>query len=329
MNLIHDNIDGAVASEPQAERRDALLRLLGALREQGYAFVTPTPATHARVIARPTRRHARDLYDVLGWSLPFAADLLPAATMRLLADADVLREAGAGMLVATVRVSTVRGTFFLHSAYPTTDPMSVFLGPDSYRFADLIVDKATGRRGAQIVDYGAGAGVGGITAALTLGEAMLTLADINPQALFLASINAEFAGVTHRVVEATAPDELSGMVDLFVTHPPFMMDAAARRYRDGGDLYGARLSLDWVLAGMAMLNPGGQLIMHTGVSIVDRTDVLLKPLREAVSAIGWSFDYHELDPDIFGDELDEPAYAEVDRIAAVGLCLTRSGDPTR
>lgn len=303
--------------------RGALLRLLHALRDDNYAFVTATPATHARVVARPDRQRARTVHDVLGWSLPFTRDCMPQRLVTLMEEAEVIRERADGLLAATIRVSSVRGTLFLHSAYPTTDKLSVFLGPDSYRFADLIAAKAQVDRGERILDYGAGAGVGGITAARMAAGTRLTLADINPQALFLSSINAEFAEVEHQVVEATTPDGVPGSFDVIVTHPPFMMDADRRAYRDGGDLYGAKLSLDWVVAGTAKLRPGGRLVLHTGVSIVDRTDVLLGPLRGAVPAGGWGFDYHELDPDIFGDELDQPAYAEVDRIAAVGLCLTR------
>jgi methylase of polypeptide subunit release factors len=314
----------AEAGSREGGVRGALLRLLGMLRDDGYRFVTATPATHARVVARADRREARDVYDVLGWSLPFRRDLLPAALLRVLEEAGVVRQRDDGLFAATIRVSTVRGAYFLHSAFPTTAEDSVFLGPDSYRFADLIVAKARVRGGARILDYGAGAGVGGITAARERGDTFLTLADINPRALFLSSINAAFAGIEHETVAAQTPDEVPGAFDVIVTHPPFMMDDAGRTYRDGGDLYGARLSLDWVVAAMKKLRPGGRLVLHTGVSIVDRTDVLLQPLRDAVPAIGWHFDYHELDPDIFGDELDQPAYAAVDRIAAVGLCLTRS-----
>jgi hypothetical protein len=64
--------------------------------------------------------------------------------------------------------------------------------------------------------------------------------------------------------------------------------------------------------------------MHTGVSIVRGEDVLLSALRSDLPAVGFSLDYRELDPDIFGDELDKPAYADVDRIAAVGAVLTKA-----
>ena len=316
-------------SEGKETRRATLLKLLHALDRDGYEFVTVTPGSHARVIARPGREEARSVRDVLGWSLPFRARVLPPALLALLERARVVSDCGDGRLRCDIRVSSVRGTLFVHSAYPTTDYDSVFLGPDSYRFADLIVARMGKLRpGAQILDYGAGAGVGGIIAGRQQPGATVTLADLNRKALFLASINAEFAGVDHRTAEATRPAEVTGAFDLIVTHPPFMMDRDGRAYRDGGDLFGARLALDWVLDGAAKLAPGGKLVLHTGVSIVDGRDVLLEHLRREFRGAGWSFDYHELDPDIFSEDLAEPAYAEVDRIAAVGLCVTRGPWPT-
>ena len=49
----------------------ALADLLVQLRRAGYAFVTPTPGTHARVVARAGKDVARNLRDIFGWSLPF------------------------------------------------------------------------------------------------------------------------------------------------------------------------------------------------------------------------------------------------------------------
>jgi methylase of polypeptide subunit release factors len=213
---------------------------------------------------------------------------------------------------------------FLHSAFPTLAADSVFLGPDSYRFADFIAWRMNNLDpGATILDYGAGAGVGGICAARQRTGCFLTLADINPKALFLSSVNADAAGIGHRAVEASSPTELPGNFDLIVTHPPFMMDDQGRAYRDGGDLYGARLALEWVVGGSRKLRPGGQLILHTGVSIVDGRDVLLEHLIEELEGPEWALDYRELDPDIFSEDLDQPAYAKVERIAAVGLVVTR------
>ena len=320
---IHLAEDTAKAADVASHRQE-LLDLLAALGASGYRFITATPGTHARVVARSDRQVARSLRDVLGWSLPFEPQVVPADILELMRAANVVEEQPDGMLRSTVRVSSVGDALFLHSAYPTTAYDSVFLGPDSYRFADLILARMQQLGdGARILDYAAGAGVGGIIAARRARQAQLTMADINPKALFLASINATHSGIDAQTAEARSPAALEGEFDLIVTHPPFMIDTESRAYRDGGDLYGARLSLDWVLAGAKKLAPGGRLILHTGVSIVDGKDVLRPHLEEALPGLGCSLWYHELDPDIFSEDLEQEAYADVERIAAVGACVTR------
>jgi hypothetical protein len=304
------------------DHRRQLLEILMSLEDQGYDFTAPTPATHRRVITRPGRQLAQNLVDVLGWSLPAAPGMLERRTERALLEAGILVRRNDGLLRTQLRASRVRGQLFLHSAYPTQAGDSVFLGPDSVRFSHLITAHMPDQV-KTILDYGAGAGVGGILAAQEASGALLTIADINPKALFLASVNAEHAGVEHRTVCATFPGDVEGSTDLMVTHPPFMIDSERRAYRDGGDLYGGRLLLEWAVAGADLLRPGGRFIMHTGASIVGSQDVLREALEPRVPA-GCSLDYHELDPDIFGNELDSSAYSDVDRIAAVAVIIDRN-----
>ncbi|MDF2638720.1 MAG: hypothetical protein K0R64_1704 [Novosphingobium lindaniclasticum] len=314
----------AASAEIERSRRGALSALLKALELLKYRFVTTTPSSHERVLSRSNRREARSLRDVMGWSLPFAPGMIPSEIVDLLRAGGVLQERPDGLLASNVRASSLGDTLFLHSAYPTIEQDAVFFGPDSYRFADLIAARMQDLApGARILDYAAGSGVGGITAAMRQRHAHLTLADINPQALFLASINAEHAGLRAETLRTTSPADPEGLFDLIVTHPPFMIDEKGRAYRDGGDLYGARLSLDWALAGARKLAKGGRLILHTGVSIVEGLDVLKAHLEEALPALGCHLWYHELDPDIFGEELGNEAYVDVERIAAVGACITR------
>lgn len=317
---------GLAEAEPWYDqaRRPALLALLLLLARRDYAFTTATPATHARVLKRPTRRVATALRDVLGWNLPFDRALLDVEMVEALEAAGAVRALPDGHLASTLRVSNVGEQLYLHSAYPTTAQDAVFLGPDSHRFARWITEnRYSGAR--RVLDYGAGAGVGGISAASAIADAHLTLADINPKALFLSSINAEHAAIAYDAVQVREPQKLTGLFDLIVTHPPFMIDADRRAYRDGGELYGAQLSLDWVMQGVKLLAPGGRLILHTGVSIVDGRDVLLDGLRSRWSGDVLTLHYAELDPDIFSEDLDQPGYEEVERIAAVGLVVSRSG----
>jgi methylase of polypeptide subunit release factors len=231
------------------EAREPLLALLRVLAAQGYDFVTATPATHARVIKRPDRRETHAPRDVLGWSLPFEARVIATEVLDLLNAAHAIEEQEDGRLKPLVRVSQVERMLFLHSAYPTITEDAVFLEPDSSRFAQLITACMQQNVGS-VLDYGAGAGVGGIVAAHHAGGVHLTFADINPEALFLASTNAEHAGLDHAEVQVAAPSEIGRAFDLVVTHPPFMIDAERRTYRDGGDLYDGQLSLEWVLQGV-------------------------------------------------------------------------------
>jgi methylase of polypeptide subunit release factors len=297
----------------------ALLDLLAALDRAGYDFVAPTPATHARVVAR--KATARGLRDIFGWSLPFLPDALPAAMLTCLDKAGALARRG-GLFKSRVRASRIGGHLYLHSAYPTDDAESVFLGPDSYRFVDFIrseIPRIAGVR--RLVDIGAGAGVGGIMAAALLPGARITLADVNPIALQLASINARHAGVPVELVKGEGIEAVSGLVDLAIANPPYIMDEGGRTYRDGGDMHGARLSLDWALAAARRLEPGGRMLLYTGVAIVDGKDELRTALERELPALGCSLRYRELDPDIFGEELDRPPYRDVERIAAVGAVV--------
>ena len=118
---------------------DPLASLGRALRDAGYAFVTPTPETHRRVLARGGE--ARTLRDVFGWSRSFAPGFLPPGLEALLDEAAALERHG-DRLRSAVRFSSLGPLLFAHSAYPTTDADAVFFGPDTYRFTDLMAAEA-------------------------------------------------------------------------------------------------------------------------------------------------------------------------------------------
>src|SRR2546428_364496 len=67
---------------------EPLAKLGRALRDAGYAFITPTPASHQRILARGGQ--ARTLPDVFGWSRPFPPQLLPETQLALLEEAGAL-----------------------------------------------------------------------------------------------------------------------------------------------------------------------------------------------------------------------------------------------
>lgn len=301
-----------------SERATALAALLEALRVRDYAFVTPTPATHARVLARPDKQLARDLRDVFGWSLPFTPEVIGEPILRLLHDADMLEQRG-DHLRSLVRVSSLGADLFLHSAFPTTRSDAVFFGPDSYRFVRFLEEVlALLPRQGHLVDIGTGAGVGALAAASLLPDARITMTDINPAALELAAINWAHSRLpTPHIVRGDALAAVTDEIDIVIANPPYIADAAHRAYRDGGGMHGAALSVRWADDAARRLPSGGALALYTGSAIIGGED----PLREALIDVLGDFDvrYEEIDPDVFGEELEREDYADVERIAVVGV----------
>ena len=302
--------------------QQALGELLAQLAERAYAFVPPTPASHARVVARPDKRQARDLRDVFGWSLPFAPDLLPHAILEPLERSGSLRAEG-GLLKSAIRVARLGGRLFIHSAFPTVEDDAIFFGPDSYRFVNFITPELRGRTVSRLVDFGAGSGVGGISAGAVLPGAAVVLLDPNTRALAKAAVNARHAGITVELVEGEGLDAVEGPIDLIIANTPYMIDEKDRTYRDGGGMHGGRISLDGALAGARRLEAGGAMLLYTGSAIVEGRDELEAALARELPALGCSLQYRELDPDVFGEELSKPVYADVERIAVIGAVIAK------
>lgn len=305
----------------------AIIELGRALRREGYAFVAVTPETQRRVMQRTLRMGAARrecLRDVFGWNRPFDPESIPRSMLDLMISADVVTGEGP-LMRSRIRFATLQGEIFAHSGYPTTQTTSVFFGPDTYRFCALLQRWAPPRV-RYLVDIGAGTGAGGIVLAKRAQQ--VVLADVNPHAATFARLNAVLASVRVDVIESDVLQAVKGQPDLIVANPPYLRDAAARVYRDGGGEYGESLSVRIVDEALGRLSDGGTLILYTGTAVVDGRDVFMRKLspvleRHRVSVVGPYFAYEEIDPDVFGDELDQPEYAEVDRIAAVGLRITK------
>jgi methylase of polypeptide subunit release factors len=308
-------------------RDEALVALGNDLRRNGYRFVTITPASHRRVNARPANAEGVGLADAFGWSRPFRSDVLPAPLVALLETSHELEHCG-GLLRSRVRFSTLGEQIFVHSAFPTDDHDAVFFGPDTYRFTRLIRQSLAGLPTVspfRIIDIGCGSGVGGLhAAALMPGRPGVecVLADISPKALRFSRINAVLNGMP--ATEITASDVLGGIAgtaNLIVSNPPYLVDPLARLYRHGGGALGFELSLRIVRESIARLAPGGRLVLYTGTAVIDGTDAFHQALTNAPIERRHSLTYEEIDPDVFGEELERSPYDRADRIAAVAIIV--------
>jgi methylase of polypeptide subunit release factors len=309
------------------DAKDQALWALGKeLQAQNYHFTTITPASHHRVNNRGACA-ASPLERVFGWSRPFHRNELPPTMVGLLEQADEL-EVDGDRLRAKVRFSCLGEQLFVHSEFPTEAPDTVFFGPDTYRFARALRHCMKGMPAAApftIIDVGCGSGAGGLHAAKLVDagvHADVILSDINPKALRFSAINARLNGIANvRTVLSDVFDQINEGGDLIVSNPPYLVDHAARLYRHGGGELGFDLSLRIVEDSIDRLYPGGRLFLYTGTPVIDGTDTFLAAVRPRLEARNCQYTYEEIDPDVFGEELESAPYDRADRIAVVALTV--------
>jgi methylase of polypeptide subunit release factors len=162
-----------------------------------------------------------------------------------------------------------------------------------------------------------------VVAARLCPDAAIWMTDVNPLALRLAGINAQAAGTSIRAIRSDLLDAVPVPLDLALANPPYIVDEGARMYRDGGGMLGGQVSVDMAGVALRRLAAGGRLILYTGSAIVRGADLLGDALAALADAQDCSLRYREIDPDVFGEELDRPAYLAVDRIAVVAAIFTK------
>jgi methylase of polypeptide subunit release factors len=306
-------------------RSVALVTLGRWLKDEAYKFVTVTPTTHRRVLARPEEQQT--LRSIFGWNRPFQRDALAPHLFELLSQAGALLQIGEGYR-STVRFASIGDMVFAHSGFPTVETDAVFFGPDTYRFVRLVRAVIAGlplKRDITLVDVGAGSGAGGLCAARLLpDDAKIVLADINASALALSAVNAAINDVqSASPIFSDVLDGVEGDPDLIIANPPYLVDKEERLYRHGGGNLGISLAERIVAEGLSRLAPRGRLVLYTGTPIIAGIDPFFEFLEPLLKLHCSQFIYEEIDPDVFGEELETRAYADVDRIAVVGLIAVK------
>jgi release factor glutamine methyltransferase len=142
-------------------------------------------------------------------------------------------------------------------------------------------------RGARIIDVGAGSGCIGVTLALELPEARVTLADISFEALSVARTNAVSLGASVCIVCMDLLDAAAGPFDFVVSNPPYVSPADAsklqreiREHEPHIALFAPDDGLDvirrLVPAAARLLKPGGYFVAEIGFGMEERVLALLE-----------------------------------------------------
>jgi hypothetical protein len=67
------------------------------------------------------------------------------------------------------------------------------------------------------------------------------------------------------------------------------------------------------------------MLLYTGAAFVRGEAPLVQEIERLCGAAGAELHVEEIDPDVFGEELERGAYADVDRIAALGMSINARG----
>lgn len=312
----------SITSQPLSS---VLVQILKCLHNNAYQFTTITPVSHERLLVRRQGEWAKNLTDVFGWNLPFRSGLLAANLFKLLHDYKLIQPFKTGW-TSLIRISSLNDLLFVHSSFSTVQVDSVFFGPDTYRFI-YALNQYLGYRPViqRAVEICCGASPAALTIAKKYTNAEVLAIDINVKALLFSQANAAVANLPNVYPKnSNLFNGVEGNFDLITANPPYLMDHSKRAYRDGGGLMGAELSLKIVKTSLPRLNVQGALLLYTGVAIVDGQDQFKSSIAELMNTEPhFHWEYQEVDPDIFGDELVQRGYENVERIAAVVLTVRR------
>lgn len=306
----------------KTSQQQALLYLLNFLKQQDYQFTAITPLSHQRILDRKQNDLNKEitLKDIFGWNLGFKKTDLDPALFSILEEHQLLKFQE-NLYLSQVRVASLNNALFIHSAFPTIEQDAVFFGPDTYRFAYHLKQYLASRSDPlkRAVELCCGTSAAAVSIAKNFPDYdELIVADLNPKALLYSQMNIDFAGLKKiHPVQSDLFANLQGQFDLIFANPPYLIDPYQRQYRHGGDeLDGNALSFRIIKEGIQHLYPRGCIFLYTGVTVTqdgNRFLAHLENLMKQYKNISWS--YEEIDPDIFGEELEQPAYQHVDRIA--------------
>lgn len=152
--------------------------------------------------------------------------------------------------------------------------------PETEELVEKLYNLYENDQPSTILDLGTGSGILAISLAKHFTDALATAVDLSPQALSIASENANIHEIADRVtfLESDWYSKVDGKFDLIVSNPPYLTECelvnAEKEVREfeptlalvASGEYGEE-SLFKVLEGaISHINPGGIVAMETGIS---------------------------------------------------------------
>jgi release factor glutamine methyltransferase len=200
---------------------------------------------------------------------------------RLLDDAEYQKiEDALYERISGVPIQYIVGRQEFYGRYFSVNPDVLIPRPETENIVEIVL--AFGApSSASIIDVGTGSGCIGLTLALEMPEAHVTIADISHEALRTAKSNAARLGAKASIVCMDLLDATSGPFDIVVSNPPYVSPAESSRLQVEVREHEPHVALFAPEDGLAMfrrlipaaegvLSPGGYLVMEIGAGLEER-----------------------------------------------------------
>jgi release factor glutamine methyltransferase len=200
---------------------------------------------------------------------------------RLLSDAEFQKiENALYERISGVPVQYIVGRQEFYGRYFTVNPDVLIPRPETEFIVEAVLDLHPPSL-SSIIDVGTGSGCIGLTLALELPEAQVTIADISFVALLTAKSNAVQLGASASIVCMDLLEAACGPFDIVVSNPPYVsrgessrLQIEVREHEPHVALFGEEDGLaayrKLIPSAERVLKPGGYLIMEIGAGLERR-----------------------------------------------------------
>jgi protein-(glutamine-N5) methyltransferase, release factor-specific len=182
--------------------------------------------------------------------------------------------------ISGVPVQYIVGRQEFYGRYFAVNPDVLIPRPETEYIVEAVLDLHP-PSGSSIIDVGTGSGCIGLTLALEIPEAQVTVTDVSYVALLTAKSNAVQLGARASIVCMDLLEAVRGPFDIVVSNPPYVSHEETSRLQIEvrehephvalfGDEDGLAVYRKLIPSAERLLKPGGNLIMEIGAGLERR-----------------------------------------------------------